>query len=295
VKIFRDPASYISGFYYEEPMVGLPVLTHCGEVLCVPGHRLQPHQHTGFEFLYLARGRIDWRVRGQTFSQGDGDLFASYPGEWHSTAAPARNETHHLWIGLDLDHLGVEGRRLARLLRRGHVRLLRGCHAIEPVLRAIVRQIITPLPGQKAVVLGYLRLLMILIEQHLRLQEEPPGTAALPYSYGVQKAIAYMEKCLDRRISLAELSAVATVRQASHFCARFRREVGTTPVAYHFNLRLAAARDGLLQPEAGITEVALRFGFSSSQHFSSAFRRAFKTTPRLWRNRSRLIPGKMTR
>jgi AraC-like DNA-binding protein len=231
---------------------------------------------------------MDWRVRGQTFSQEEGDLFAFYPREWHCTAGPARNETHQLWIGLDLDHFGVEGRRLARLLRSANSRLLRGCRATEPVLRAIVRQIITPLPGQKSAVLSYLRLLIVLIEQYLRLEKEPPGASALPYSYSVQKAIAYMENRVDRRIPLAKLSAVATIRQPSHFCARFRREVGTTPAAYHFNLRLVAAREGLLQPEAGITDVALRFGFSSSQHFSSAFRRSFGITPRLWRSRNRL-------
>jgi AraC-like DNA-binding protein len=288
MKVIRDPLSFLSGFYYEEPMSGLPALTHCGEALCIPGHHLRRHRHTGFEFLYLARGGIDWSVPGLTFSQGEGDLSAFYPQEWHSTTHPARNETHQLWIGLDLDRFGLKGRRFARLLRKRNARMLRGCHAIEPVLRAIVRQIITPLPGQKAAMLGYLHLLIVLIEQSLRLESEPPGYTTLPYSYGVQKAIAYMERRLDRRVPLIELSSVATVRQASHFCARFRQEVGITPAAYHFNLRMAAARDGLLQPDVSITEVALRFGFSSSQHFSSAFRRAFGTMPRLWRSLNRL-------
>jgi len=155
MKVFRDSRLFISGFYYEDPMEGLPALTHCGEALCFQGHRLRAHQHTGFEILYLARGGIDWKVRTQTFPQKEGDLIVFYPRESHGTVNPACEETHQLWIGLDLDHLGTEGRRLARLLQRGNARLLSGCHAVESVLRAIVRQIITPLPGRKAVVLGY--------------------------------------------------------------------------------------------------------------------------------------------
>jgi len=292
MKIIREPSLFISGFYYEEPMDGLPALTHCGEALCFRGHRLQAHQHAGFEILYLARGGIDWKVRTQTFLQKEGDIMVFYPRELHGTVTPACEETHQLWIGLDLDHLGAEGRRLARLLQRGNTRLLSGCHAMEPVLRAIVRQIITPLPCRKAVVLGYLHLLMVLVEQHLRLEKEMPGTSALPYSYGIQKAVSYMEKHPNQRIPLSELAAVATFRQPAHFCAKFRQEVGETPSAYHFKLRLAAARDVLLHPDSTITEVALRFGFSSSQHFSNAFRRTFGTTPRLWRSRSLLSPEK---
>jgi len=239
MKVIRDPGSFLSGFYYENPMAGLPILTHCGEVLCHPGHRLQPHRHTGFEFLYLARGAIEWQARGKTFSQKDGNLFTAYPEELHGTVRPAPRETHQLWIGLDLDRWGEEGRRWARLLRqRGSPRLLRDCHAVEPVLRAIVRQIMTPLPGQKAVVLGYLRILMALMEQYLRLVKEPPGTSVLPFSYGIQKAISYMGKHLDRRIPLKELSAIATVRQPSHFCpgSDTRWELLRSPITRNFVL-----------------------------------------------------------
>ena len=285
MKILRDPTFFISGFYYEEPMAELPSLTHCGEVLCFPGHQLRPHLHTGFEFLYLARGGMHWRAGAQTFPQKEGELMVFYPREQHSTVNSAQEETHQLWIGIDLERLGVEGRRLARLLQEGNIRLVSACYPVEPVLRAIVRQIITSLPNQKIVVLGYLRLLVVLIEQHLRLEQEAPGTPMLPYSYGVQKAISHMENHLDRRIALVELAAVATVRKASHFCSKFRQEVGTTPAAYHLNLRLIAAKDGLLQPKSTVTEIALRFGFNSSQHFSSSFRRAFGTSPRSWRNR----------
>ena len=105
----------------------------------------------------------------------------------------------------------------------------------------------------------------------------------LPYSYSIQKAIAYMEKNLDRRLPLSELAAVASLKQMSHFCTQFRREVGITPATHHLQLRLNAARNALRQPALDITRVAMQFGCSSSQHFSTAFQDAFGLSPRAWR------------
>ena len=136
MKIHRDRNAFLSGFYYEQPMAELPAMTHCGEVLCFPGQHLEPHKHTGFEFLYLARGSITWSVRGRKLTQREGDLVAFYPDEMHSTARPTRKETHQLWIGLELEKCGAEGRQLAQLLRSKKVRCLPACGNLEPVLRA---------------------------------------------------------------------------------------------------------------------------------------------------------------
>ena len=55
------------------------------------------------------------------------------------------------------------------------------------------------------------------------------------------------------------------------------------PAAYHLAMRLQAAREMLRQPTFDITTTALQFGFSSSQHFSTLFKRAFRVTPRNWK------------
>jgi AraC-like DNA-binding protein len=283
MKIYRDPSRFISGFFYEDPVAGLPSLTHCGEALCFPGHRLDTHQHHGFEFLYLSRGAIEWQVGGGKSEQSEGTLVVFYPGEPHRTAKPARQETHQLWIGLDLCRLGTEGVRLERALRRDKVRLLPLCNDLEPILRAIIRQIMTPLPLQKRVIVGYLRMLALLVGQHLERRGTVPGNSNVPYSDAVQKAISYMERHLERRIPLSELIAVAAARHVTHFCAQFRREVGTTPAAYHLNLRMTAARRDMLESRDNLTEIAYRYGFSSSQHFSGKFRLMFGLTPRQFR------------
>ncbi len=277
-----------TGFYHEAPLAEFPALTHCGDALCARGHWLARHRHRGFEFLCLARGSIRWRLGGKTHLQRMGDIFAVHPGEWHETAAPSREETHQLWIGLELARLGPDGARVAQLLRSSSKRLMKGGPALEPVIRAIVGQMVTPLPRRMPVVRAFVQSLLALIEQNLAGEKQPsPARAVLPYSYNIRKALAHLERHLDRRVPLAELAAVATMRQPSHFCACFRREVGITPAVHHLRRRLTEARAALLQPRAGSTEIALRYGFSSSQHFSTAFHRFFGVTPRAWQRTNR--------
>ncbi|MDD5198809.1 MAG: AraC family transcriptional regulator [Terrimicrobiaceae bacterium] len=285
MKIIRE-STHISGFLYDKPVQELPALTHCGETLCARGHAIAPHAHPGFEFHYLSRGAYGWSVGRQATDQRMGDIFVNYPNELHATGPGTYPESHFLWIGLHLSQLGAEGKRLAALLRRKNCRVLPGCHEAEPILRGLVSQVISHRAHRSAATLAYLQTLIAVIQQRaMSADSESHGDAArLPYSHSIQKAVSYLEKNLDRRLPLSELTAAATMRHVPHFCAQFHREVGVTPAAHHRRLRLHAAREALEQPAFTITMAALQFGFSSSQHFSVCFQREFGVSPMRWRN-----------
>ena len=285
MQVLRDP-QIISGFAYENPVDDLPELTHCGEALCCEGHFLKPHTHPGFEFLYLSRGQATWRANGTTAVQNMGDLYVAYPQESHGTGTKRNPENQHLWMGVDLAKLGPAGRRLALRLKKERPQLVPGCDEVEPVLRSLMRQIVTPRARRTEAITACLVMFISLLEQRLDTLAQGEGSQPephLPYSYGVQKAVAFLRQNLQCRLPLADLAAVATARSVPHFCTQFRREVGMTPAAYHLQMRLEAARDTLRQPGYDVTTVALQYGFSSSQHFSTQFRRAYKVTPRAWR------------
>lgn len=69
---------------------------------------------------------------------------------------------------------------------------------------------------------------------------------------------------------------------------RLFRDAGTSFSAYIRDLRLAQCRTDLTDPRCAalpVTEIAFRWGFSDSAHFSRSFRAAYGTTPRALRNR----------
>jgi AraC family transcriptional regulator len=91
--------------------------------------------------------------------------------------------------------------------------------------------------------------------------------------------LEYIEDTLGQPIKLRELAALAAI-SARHFERAFRQSTGFSPHAYVMDRRLHRAR-GLLtnRPELPIEQIALQLGFSSSSHFSSAFRRQTRLTP----------------
>jgi AraC-like DNA-binding protein len=282
MRVRGDP-QIISGLIFEEPVEEIPALTHCGEALCCRGHTIPPHAHSGFEFLFLARGCATWKISGTQFKQEMGQMFVAYPKELHSMGP--NPETFQLWVGLDLEQMGCEGRRLASRIIKERRRLLTDCAEVEPLLRLMIRQAVVFRERRARVVRSLLQTLIALLAQNLAETSKISSagwSTVLPYSYSIQKAVDYMKQHLERRISLRDLTAVTTLHSVSHLCTQFRREVGQSPAAFHLQLRLDAAREALRQPSCNITRAASDFGFSSSQHFSTVFRRTFKLTPRAW-------------
>jgi transcriptional regulator GlxA family with amidase domain len=59
----------------------------------------------------------------------------------------------------------------------------------------------------------------------------------------------------------------------------FRRYLGRSPKRYYMELRLAKARNLLMQTDMSVIDVALACGFASPSHFSKCYRALYKTTP----------------
>ena len=59
----------------------------------------------------------------------------------------------------------------------------------------------------------------------------------------------------------------------------FRRYLNRSPKRYYMELRLAKARNLLMQTDMSVIEVALACGFASPSHFSKCYRALYKTTP----------------
>jgi AraC-like DNA-binding protein len=285
MEIFRDRGC-IAGYRYESPFAELRSLTHCGEVYCSNDHSVRFHTHDVFEFMYVMSGTAYWQIESTVYQQGQGSLLWTVPGQPHRTALRDHQGYHKLWLGVDLFDIGQEGRRTAKLLLRlsregRHVTADAG--DMEMILRGLMLQVISRKPGCAGVCRGYLRLFLSLVEQFLAGgSADQEAMESRPVCHPVQRAIAFMLHNLHRQARLEEIAAASNLG-VSQLCLHFRTSVGMTPSAYHRMMRLEAARNALLQPEISVTQVAMDFGFSSSQHFATDFRKLFGTTPLAWK------------
>jgi len=284
MKVLRD-AEVVAGLTLEAPFRGVPAVTHCGEALCSRNHRLPAHRHRGIELMYLVSGSVTWEIGGRRLRQRAGELCAVGAGRWHATARVAHPEFKALYAGLDLQGAGRAAAPLREALaRRGAVNFGPVPEA-EAVLRGLFQQALAE-QAAPSVARKFAELLAAIAAAALR--PAPPArrgpSSVRVFSPPVQRALNHLRHHTARRVPVEELARVAHLSPA-HFAARFRREVGSPPAAYHRRLRLETAREALRTPDAPVLEAAVALGFSSSQHFSTLFRQAFGCTPRQWKGR----------
>ena len=87
-----------------------------------------------------------------------------------------------------------------------------------------------------------------------------------------------MEAAIEDPVSPAMLAQDAgmSTRQLERL---FRRYLGRSPKRHYMELRLARARNLLMQTDMSVIEVALACGFTSPSHFSKCYRAFYRTTP----------------
>jgi AraC family transcriptional regulator len=69
----------------------------------------------------------------------------------------------------------------------------------------------------------------------------------------------------------------------AHFTTRFRMLAGLPPRQFLIDCRIRAARELLQTTSLPVTDIAMRLGFCSSQHFANLFKRHTGITPRACR------------
>ena len=103
----------------------------------------------------------------------------------------------------------------------------------------------------------------------------------------LRKAIALIDHHLsDEEEGRVALRAVARDVRMSyfHFSRAFKQAMGMTATNYIAERRIERAKKMLEETELPISEIALRSGFSSQSHFTTAFRRLAGATPKAFRS-----------
>jgi len=100
----------------------------------------------------------------------------------------------------------------------------------------------------------------------------------------VTKIHDYMRDHLDQEMGLDELAALLGLSRF-HFCTAFRQATGLTPHRFLISMRIARARELLLDPTKAVTEIAASIGYQTPSAFSTAFRTVEGISPSEFRRR----------
>lgn len=94
----------------------------------------------------------------------------------------------------------------------------------------------------------------------------------------VRKAILLIERHIGSPVT-AEFIAQHVDVSVRHLERLFQTEIGLSPVAFAFQLRMQTAHNLLTTTNAPILNIALECGFLSNSHFSRCFRQAYGKSP----------------
>jgi AraC family transcriptional regulator len=96
------------------------------------------------------------------------------------------------------------------------------------------------------------------------------------------RIVRHIDAQLDGSLRVSDLAEMAGLSR-SHFSRAFQRSTGDPPQRFILKRRICRARDLLSSDGASIAQVAVRAGFSSQAHLSTAFKEEVGTTPGLYR------------
>jgi AraC family transcriptional activator of tynA and feaB len=238
------------------------------------------------KLLIQTQGRSEIRQSGRTVEFGSGVPLLYDPVRPYELI----NRTDVRLVMLQLPRRSVSARSLAALARPLALADLR--RGFPPVLLAMLRTCLAEaefMEASAAARMGtsLLALIGALVEP---LAEEAAAEAGHQTSLAaiVARCRTYIEGEL-RRPDLCVDDMAARLRCSPRYIFRAFASEGMTPMQHVWESRLRQARIDLADalPQRNITEIAFSLGFSSSAHFSRAFRERFGMTPRDCRRQAR--------
>lgn len=219
-----------------------------GEVVYPPGGTLGPRDQDDLQLLLVHRGRATVTVDdGPPATYEAGTVALLLPGRRERFMFAEEEATHHSWVQA---HVAEAPSGLAASLPLSA--------ALAELVRAAVEAARGPLPTARPLVAA------LAAAAFLRYA----GEAQSPPAGAVERARAFLHAHLaDPDVDLERTARAAHV-SAPHLVRRFRAELGTTPMAYLWERRIAAGVDLLRHTGLSVGEVAERCGFRSVYHFS---------------------------
>jgi AraC-like DNA-binding protein len=150
------------------------------------------------------------------------------------------------------------------------------------------RETSAPRPGTETVLAKLSELLFVeAIRRYIeRLPEQETGWLAGLRDRFVGRALARLHERPDHPWTVDELAATVGLSRSS-LSQRFADLVGQPPIQYLTRWRLTIAAQRLRQGTATVAQIAAHNGYESEQAFNRAFKRAFGTTPAVWRREAR--------
>lgn len=270
-----------------------------GGLLISPTHvrieRLSPviaahrHSNTSYEIHFTDRGSGTVSIEGERYSVEPGTLYVTGPNVLHAQLSNPTDPIveYCLYLNCRPARHANAAKSLEAFQRTG---FWMGADALGVFHRmcALIDERRRNLPDMEEMSEALLREIIVCLNRSYRAPRSGgvPSRLSAPdesrYYPLVEDAFFYRHAALR----LADLAALLNLsqRQTQRFLIR---HYGKTFSQKRTDARMAAAAELLRASEMSVTRIAEQTGYSSVEHFSTAFRRCYQLSPTAFRRQSR--------
>jgi AraC-like DNA-binding protein/quercetin dioxygenase-like cupin family protein len=250
---------------------------------------LQTHAHPGImEIVYCANGQQIYEVNQQQFVICGGDVFITFPGEPHSTANHPEEKGSVYWLQIEIPEnrrrfLGYRDENASGFLD-GLLKIPARHFKGNPMIKTGFDEIFQRCKGELT---PYSKLsvhtqLAIILQYVIECSAAPQVVAG--NNLRIEKVKKYIDEHLNSNLSIHILAGQHHISE-SHFKKWFKEQVGITPMDYITRRKIERAKHTLSQNRAvSIVDIAFELNFSSSQYFSTVFKKYAGITPLAYRS-----------
>ncbi len=265
---------------FTEGEICLPGAAFFGHNLSVRAEApLGVHSHPHcMEVVLVVRGEQVYEAGNRTYTAAPGTAFITFPGEPHQNGGRYSSVSEFYWFQLDTraeNFLGLAA-PYGDLLRHAAASCREHLLPVGPEVLSAAKQCHEALmEGADPIRLAGLFCCMaagIFLER----KSQSGGDSLIRH---IQD---YIEENIGEELSLAQLAARFSLSE-SGLQHRFRRETGDSLRSYINQRRIERAKV-LLEEGKSVTETAMALNFSSSDYFSTVFRRYTSVPPTRWRS-----------
>ncbi len=254
------------------------------------------HRNEGIELTVLHGGKVEFAIRDAEFTLHPGDLTITRPWQQHRIGMPHLGPSRVSWLILDM---GVrypnqswvwpkwialspsEKKRISSLLRKNDHPVWKADGTVMEAVRKLDRLADGGIErfDRTGMILAVNELLLAtlhLLENQTVMIDETRTCS----QRAVETFLAGLSKRAGELWTVDAMAEQCGIKR-SQFTTLCRQLTNCSPLAYLLQCRVEAATQLLRdRPRATILSIALECGFSSSQHFSTAFRRITGVAPR---------------
>lgn len=278
-----EHATLRAGFHARLEHAGLPGLVHAGDQHVPRTWLIDWHAHEVWElYLQLAGPATRWQVGTVEHVVPPGALLVVPPRVEHRMSEPAGDAYHFYFAAIDVPSL-LDDSELVAVWERAEACSVDDAADLVGPFELFLREVATSQPFR---VQGLRRSVQHLLIEATRLLLPQLDRRSLVVHPAVAEARRVLDSDLSAEVSLVELATKVHL-SPTYLVQLFGAQIGESPGRYRQHRRLERARSLLAETDLRITDIAGELGFSSPQHFATAFRQQHGMTPRAFRSACR--------